>query len=185
MTKMLRALIVEDSVSDEALLLHELHQAGFEVIHERVETQPGMEVALRTRPWDVVLSDFSLPSFGGKAALQTLRNEALEIPFIFVSGTIGEEAAVEALKSGAYDYVLKDNLQRLVPAVERALAEAKRRRELQRTENALRQSENKYRSLFEGMNDAALLVAADSGRIIDANHQAEQLLGWSRGELIG
>ena len=81
--------------------------------------------------------------------------------------------------------MLKDNLQRLVPAVERALAEAKWRRELQRTENALRQSENKYRSLFEGMNDAALLVAADSGRIIDANHQAEQLLGWNRGELIG
>ncbi len=185
MTKMLRALIVEDSANDTELLVHELHRAGFEVIHERVETQPAMEAALRNRPWDVVLSDFSLPSFGGTAALQLLRGEALEIPFIFVSATIGEEAAVEAVKSGAYDYVLKNNLQRLAPAVERALAEAKRRRELQRTENALRQSEYKYRSLFEGMNDAALLVAADSGRIIDANHQAELLLGWSRGELIG
>ena len=185
MTKMLRALIVEDSANDAELLVHELHRAGFEVIHERVETQPAMEAALRNRPWDVVLSDFSLPSFGGKAALQLLRDEALEIPFIFVSATIGEEAAVEAVNSGAYDYVLKNNLQRLAPAVERALAEAKRRRELQRTENALRQSEYKYRSLFEGMNDAALLVAADSGRIIDANHQAELLVGWSRGELIG
>jgi PAS domain S-box-containing protein len=185
MTKMLRALIVEDSINDTELFVHELHQAGFEVIHERVETQPAMEAALRNRPWDVVLSDFSLPSFGGDAALRMLRDEALEIPFIFVSGTIGEETAVEALKSGAYDYVLKNNIQRLVPAVERAITEAKRRRELQRTEIALRQSEYKYRKLFEALRDAAVLVAAETGRILDANPQAERLLGWERGKLIG
>lgn len=133
----LRALIVEDSEVDAELLLHELSRRGFEVTFERVETAQSMQAALETRAWDIVLSDFSLPTFDAFRALEVLKASGLDIPFIVVSGTIGEETAADALVAGAGDFIVKGRLARLVPAIERELREAKIRATLSRTEEQL------------------------------------------------
>ncbi|MGB6605653.1 MAG: EAL domain-containing protein [Steroidobacteraceae bacterium] len=131
----LHLLLVEDSVSDADLALWRLKQAGYVCTYERVVTEAEMRAALKARLPDVILSDFSLPQFDGMAALAVARAEAATVPFIFLSGTIGEERAIEALKRGAVDYVLKGNPKRLVPAVQRALEEAASRRARQLAEH--------------------------------------------------
>ena len=135
--KPLRVLVVEDRPDDEELVIMELRRAGYEVIHERVETDMAMAAALKRESWDIVLSDFSLPMFSGHAALELVRGMGFDIPFIIVSGTVGEEAAVEAMKSGASDYVFKGSLGRLCPAIERELREAKIRAERRRMQEQL------------------------------------------------
>src|ERR1700722_3428104 len=137
----LRVLIIEDSEDDAALLLCELLRGGYDVIHERVDTANAMTSALGHQKWDLVISDHSMPHFSGIDALQILRSKGSEVPFIFVSGTIGEETAVAALKDGAQDYLMKTNLKRLVPAIQRELREAEARRERKRLEQQLRQSQ--------------------------------------------
>jgi len=140
----LRLLLVEDSENDAMLLVRELTRAGFELVVERVETAHAMQAALDRQPWDIVLGDYSMPQFGGAAALALLRERGLDVPFIIVSGTIGEERAVAAMKAGASDYVPKDKLKRLVPVIERELREAAGRRERLRAEAALREAEAGY-----------------------------------------
>ncbi|HEY4485219.1 MAG TPA: EAL domain-containing protein [Nitrospiria bacterium] len=125
MGKPLRVLIVEDSENDSQLLIRELQRGGYEVSHERVDTAEGMNAALDREVWEIAFGDYSMPHFNGVAALRVLRGRGLDIPFIFVSGTIGEDTAVEAMRSGANDYIMKGHLKRLVPAVERELREAK------------------------------------------------------------
>jgi diguanylate cyclase (GGDEF)-like protein len=127
--KPLRALIVEDSEDDTALLLRELRRGGYDPSHIRVETAETMSAELSTRAWDIVFSDFSMPHFNAFEALTLLRDTGIDLPFIIVSGTIGEDRAVTAMKAGAHDYILKGNLKRLVPAVERELREARIRQE--------------------------------------------------------
>src|SRR5579862_974589 len=127
-TNPLRILMVEDSTADAELAIWRLKQGGYVCAPRRVVTAADMRAALTAELPDIILSDFSLPQFDGIAALAIAREMAPDIPFIFLSGTIGEERAIEALKSGAIDYVLKGNSKRLVPAVERALAEAELRR---------------------------------------------------------
>ncbi len=124
----LRLLMVEDSEADAELAMRCLKAAGFRLSVERVVEEAQMRRSLLSSLPDLILSDFSLPGFGGMSALAIARVEAPGVPFIFLSGTIGEERAIEALKSGATDYVLKGNLKRLVPAVKRALADAELRR---------------------------------------------------------
>jgi diguanylate cyclase (GGDEF)-like protein len=130
----LRLLLVEDSEADAELAIRYLHAAGFRYSYERVVDEAQMRRALRTSLPDLIIADFSLPGFGGISALAIARAEAPDVPFIFLSGTIGEERAIEALKSGATDYVLKANSKRLVPAVKRALADAELRRASQLAE---------------------------------------------------
>lgn len=127
----LRALIVEDSESDALLLLRELNKAGFRLQHERVETQEQMLAALRAQTWDVVLSDFSLPNFDAPRALHVLQSTGVDIPFIVVSGTVGEDIAVQTMKAGAHDYLLKGLLTRLGEAIRREMRDASIRRENQ------------------------------------------------------
>jgi len=115
MSQALRVLIVEDSVEDTFFIVRELQRAGFIVSFERVETRMGMQTALSSHNWDIIISDYSLPQFGGAAALALYLQRGLDIPFIIVSGAIGEDRAVEMLKAGAHEYVMKDNLARLVP----------------------------------------------------------------------
>src|ERR1043166_7695266 len=117
----LRVLMVEDSEDDAWLLVRQLKGAGYDVTHRRVETAEGMSAALDGQAWDLIISDYSMPQFSGTAALPMAQERNLEVPFIFVSGTIGEDVAVAAMKAGASDYVLKDKLKRLVPAIEREL----------------------------------------------------------------
>src|SRR5262245_57778234 len=134
MSKSLRILIVEDSEEDTELLLHELRRAAYDPSFERVDTPAAMSAALEQKDWDLVVAAFSKPHFNALAELKLLNSKQLDLPFIIVSGTIGEELAVSAMKNGARDYIMKGNLRRLVPAVERELSEAQQRRERKRAE---------------------------------------------------
>src|SRR5712691_2686572 len=117
MSTPLRVLIVEDSEDDTALLVRELGRGGYEVTFERVDSASAMAIALEEKEWDLVVCDYSMPHFSGSEALKLLREKGSELPFIYLSGTMGEEIAVTALKQGAQDYLMKDNLKRLVPAI--------------------------------------------------------------------
>lgn len=181
----LNALVVEDSEDDARLLVRELKKGGYELSHERVETADGLREALAHGRWDVVLCDFAFPRFSGEAALRIVKESGQDIPFIYVSGKIGEDVAVEAMKAGAHDYIMKNNLARLVPAVQRELREAGERRHRRQAEESMHVSEYKYRHLFESMSDAAFLIEKKTGKIIDTNAQAEALLGKPRARIVG
>jgi signal transduction histidine kinase len=161
-------LIVEDSEDDAALLLRELRRGGFDVIHQRVDTPAAMTYAIDSQKWDLVISDHSMPHFTGIDALHVLRAKGSRIPFIFVSGTIGEETAVSALKDGAQDYLMKTNLKRLVTAVQRELREAEQRQERERLERQVQQLHK-----FETIGRLAGGIAHDFNNVIGA------IVGWA------
>ena len=164
----LRLLMVEDSEDDAAMLLRELRRGGYDVMHERVETSVALLAALNNQKWELVISDHSMPHFSGLDALNILRSNGSEVPFIFVSGTMGEEAAVAALKDGAQDYVMKTNLKRLVPAVQRELREARERQERKQLERQVQQLHK-----FEAIGRLAGGIAHDFNNVIGA------ILGWA------
>jgi signal transduction histidine kinase len=139
MADVLRVLIVEDSVDDTQVILRELRRGGYEVQHERVETRPAMRASLSQGRWDIILCDYTLPRFSASDALKTLQESEMDLPFIAISGTIGEESAVEMLKAGAHDFIVKGRYARLLPAIERELKDAETRR-LQREAEVDRQS---------------------------------------------
>ena len=183
MSKALRVLCLEDSEEDSRLLLRELRNGGYDPVWERVDTADAMSVALEEGSWDLVLADFALPGFGALAALKLVRQARLDLPFIVVSGVIGEEQAVAMMKAGAHDYVFKDNLKRLLPAIERELNETTVRRQRKRTEEALQKSEKKYNDLFDQSNDG-ILLHDEQGAILDANNKILEQLGYSRSEIL-
>lgn len=164
----LRLLMIEDSEDDAALLLRELGRGGYEVAHQRVDTATAMLDAVEKQKWDLVISDHSMPHFTGVDALHLLRAKGSRIPFIFVSGTIGEETAVSALKDGAQDYLMKTNLKRLVSAVQRELREAEQRLERERLERQVQQLHK-----FETIGRLAGGIAHDFNNVIGA------ILGWA------
>ena len=137
MSTQIRVLIVEDSEDDTILIVRELKCNGYDVIFERVDNYNDMKATLVDQEWDIVFCDYSMPKFDGISALKLLQEERSELPFILVSGTIGEEVAVESMKAGADDYIMKDNLSRLASAVKRELKEYKERQELKRMEEAI------------------------------------------------
>jgi signal transduction histidine kinase len=128
MPALLRVLVVEDSDNDTHLMLNELRRGGYDVEHERVDTRAAMRDALSLRTWDIILCDYTLPQFSAMSALTTLQESGPDIPFIVISGTVGEETAVAILKAGAHDFILKGRMARLVPAIERAIQDAHTRR---------------------------------------------------------
>jgi len=140
----LRVLIVEDSENDALLLVRELERGGYDPAFERVDTPEGMVAALE-KAWDIVIADYSLPHFSGLAALSLIKERRLDLPVIIVSGTIGEDLAVAAMKAGAHDYVMKDRLARLAPAVEREMREAAGRQQHRRTETERARLEEQLR----------------------------------------
>lgn len=153
MAQSLSVLLVEDSEADAELVLHELGTGGHQVTCERVDTLHDLDAALARRTWDMVIADYSLPGFSAIDALGLVKERGLDVPVVVVSGTIGEQAAVAALKAGGRDCVMKDNLSRLVPVVERELAEAENRRGHRLAQEALRESEERFRRLAENAPD--------------------------------
>lgn len=134
----LSALIVEDSENDTFMVIRELERDSYKVHWERVETEATMKTALWKRNWDVILCDYRMPDFNAIRALEIAKESGLDIPFIIISGAIGEDLAVEAMKLGAHDYLMKGKMARLVSAVEREIREAKVRKERNRVEGRLR-----------------------------------------------
>src|ERR671924_1830034 len=141
MGRPIRVLIIEDSENDSQFVLREIQRGGYDVEWERVERRSAMESALVRRQWDVIICDHSLPEFNAIAALETLHTRGLDLPFIIVSGSISEEAAVQSLKAGAHDFIVKGKLARLMPAIERELRDAKIRQERKQAEDKLRLSD--------------------------------------------
>ena len=184
MKNLLNILLVEDSEDDALLLIRHIQRGGYEVVFERVVDGAAMRESLQRKPWDIVIADYALPTFNGLAALALLKETKIDIPFIIVSGTIGEDVAVQAMKAGAHDYVMKGNLTRLIPAIQREMDEAEIRRERRSTEEALRESEDRYRGLFEGSKDAIYFSTA-GGEFIDINPAGIELFGYnSKEELL-
>ena len=184
MRPVLRVLVVEDSEFDAQMITSLIRKSGYDVVSERVETAEAMEKALREKRWDIILSDYNLPSFSAPEALKVLQSSKLDLPFIIISGGIGEATAVAAMKAGAHDYLMKGNLNRLAPAIERELREAANRRERSEAREKLQESELRYRLLWESSPDAVLLMDAES-RIHFANPAVEQLFGYKQEEIVG
>jgi two-component system, cell cycle sensor histidine kinase and response regulator CckA len=157
----LRILNIEDSERDVALLHRHLSRAGYELISDRVDTPAAMRVALESQEWDVILCDYSMPQFNALQALALLKEMKLDVPFIIISGTVGEDVAVQAMRAGAHDYLMKDNLMRLVPTIERELAEAENRRARHQAEESLKASESELRALFAAMSDVIIVLDAE------------------------
>ncbi|MGH9823988.1 MAG: ATP-binding protein, partial [Blastocatellia bacterium] len=178
----LRVLILEDRREDAKLLLHELHCAGFEVDWTLLETEQDFLADLNPG-LDVILSDYSMPQLEAPRALTLLQQSGYDIPFIVVTGTISEEVAVETIKRGAADYLLKDRLSRLGPAVTRVLEQKKSREEKRRAQAALRESEEKYRLLAANIPDVTWLANRE-GQLVFCSPNAELIYGYTPGQLI-
>ena len=180
----LRLLIVEDSVDDADLLLLELKREGFSVTQEtRVETGEGMKRALEEKEWDLIIADHKMPSFSAFQALDILKEHRVDIPFIILSGAIGENTAVEAMRAGAHDYILKGNLARLVPAINRELREADQRNRRRRAEQAGIRFNERLGILHD--IDRAILAAHSTGEIAtSALERLGPLLGSSQSLLL-
>jgi PAS domain S-box-containing protein len=184
MNKALQVLQVQDSQSDAVLIVGLLGKTGYAVREERIETAAEMRAALAIQTWDVVIADYRLPQFDAPAALAILQEMGLDIPFIVVSGTIGEDIAVSMMKAGAHDYLMKDKLARLGPAVERELEEAQTRQTRRQAEEALRQREALLLAVTEGTSDA-VFVKDSQGRYLLFNTAAAAFAGRTSREVLG
>src|SRR2546427_6748431 len=174
MTNLLRMLMVEDSEDDAELLAHELRRAGFALEFERVDNAATLEAALDRSTWDVIIGDNSMPGFSGTEALALLRARGLDIPFIFVSGTMGEDLAARALEAGAGDALTKGNLQRLIPVIRRELREFGERR-------GRRESEASYSALVQ-QAPLGIYRSTAAGRFVSANAALARILGYDSPE---
>ena len=181
MSEPLRMLLVEDSEDDAELLAHELRRAGFALEFERVENAAGLEAALDRATWDIIIGDNSMPGFSGTEALSLVRARGLDIPFIFVSGTMGEDLAARALEAGAGDALTKGNLRRLVPVIRRELREFGERSARRETEAALRASEASYSALVERA-PLGIYRSTPTGRFLSANAALARMLGYDSPE---
>ncbi len=184
--KTLRVLIVEDSEDDALLMIRQLRRGGYEIIYDLVSTRQDMEESLNSKEWDVVIADYSMPHFSGLGALELLKERTLDIPFIIVSGVIGEETAVEAMRAGAHDYLMKGNLARLIPAIERELRETEVRRERCQTETDLHESQRAMTTLMSNLPGMAYRCQNDEYWTMEfVSDGSTDLTGYLPGELVG
>lgn len=168
MIKKLRVLNIEDARSDSSLIYDYLAATGIEISGTRVDEPAGMKAALSSGEWDIILCDYVLPRFGALQALEILKEANLDIPFIIISGTVGEDVAVDAMRAGAQDYLMKDNLVRLVPAIERELRDAEIRREKKMVEAKLQRSEARLRAIIDS-EAACVKLLAENGDLLEMN----------------
>ena len=171
---------MEDSLEDAFLVGQELSGGGFEVTSERVASAAAMQAALERHAWDLIISDYSIPGFGGPAALELYQQKNLDFPFIMVSGVMGESLAVEMVKAGAHNYVMKNQLNRLVPAVRRELGAAQERRVRKQTEATAVY----IASMVESFDHAIIGTTLD-GTVVSWNTGADRLFGYTAEEIVG
>ncbi len=183
MAKPLAVLIVEDSESDALLIVRMMTKAGYSISYERVETAEQMRGALKQHAWEMVISDFSMPELDGFASLKILQETGFDIPFIVVSGTMGEDTAVAMMKAGAHDYLMKNKMTRLVPAVERELKQAKERIERKRLSIENAENEKKFTDLVAQSPDGIFIIDLD-GEFLLVNDAICKGLGFSREEFL-
>ena len=184
MDRPIRVLIVEDAADDALLMVHALRNGGYDPAFEVVDTPEAMAAALDKQTWDVVLADYVMPHFSAPAALKLLQTRDLDVPFIVVSGNIGEDVAVEAMKTGANDYLMKDNMARLASAVEREAREATGRRKRRQAEGSLRASQEYAGNIIDCSLDMIITVDMER-KITEFNRAAEQTFGYRREEVLG
>lgn len=180
MTESVQMLLVEDSTEDAFLIVRELQRGGFQVDFERVDTPAAMQAALELKTWQLIVSDYSMPEFNGANALKIYQQRGLDVPFIIVSGAIGEERAVEIIKAGAHNYVAKDKLERLVPVVKQEMAAAQERRIRRQTEATAG-----YLASLVGSCDDAIIGETLQGVVVTWNAGAERLYGYKAEEMLG
>ncbi|HWF19245.1 MAG TPA: PAS domain S-box protein [Verrucomicrobiae bacterium] len=182
MSRPIRVLLVEDSELDAALLLLELRQNGYQPECQRVETAAEMTAALDRQSWDVVIADYVMPRFSGPAALKLMQRRELDLPFIIVSGHIDEDTAVASMKAGAHDYVMKDRLTRLVPAIEREMQEAANRAERREIEKEAA-AELAFRHAIEASIPSGIAATDVQGALTYVNAAFCEMVGWTEEEL--
>lgn len=182
--QLLRVLIVEDSEDDTLLLIRNLTKGGYNPFYERVETPDAMKKALEKKQWDIIICDYRMPNFSAPSALTLLKEIKKDIPIIIVSGTIGEETAVECMRLGAHDYFMKGKLSRLCVAIERELEEAINREKKRQVEEKLSQKEEKYRNILENIEEGYYEVDP-AGNLTFFNDSMCRILGYSAEELMG
>lgn len=183
-TELLHVLLVEDCESDAGLIIRQLEKSGYTVTAKRVEEAEQLKSALENDQWNIVIADYQLPQFSASEALRIFKKAGLDIPFVVVSGTIGEENAVDLMKSGVHDYLLKNNLERLHIIVRSELAEAQIRRARKQSDKLLRESEEHYRELYDNSPLGYQSLDAD-GHFIVVNQAWLDTLGYTGGEVIG
>jgi len=181
---MLRALMIDDSEDDVLLTIRELKKGGYNPVYERIDTAADMKKALREKQWDIILCDYNMPTFNAPAAIAISKEANLDIPLIVISGTIGEETALECMRNGAHDYFMKGKLSLLCVAIARELEDARIRNKQKQAEQELRQSEEKYRTILENIEDGYYEVDL-SGRFTFFNESMRKTLGYSSEELMG
>ncbi len=183
MNPKIRVLFVEDSEEDVILIVRKLKSDGLDVSFQQVDTEQAMRDALEN-DWDVILSDYNMPKFSALAALDILKKNAKDLPFIVVSGIVGEDIAVQLIQAGAHDYVMKDNLTRLSSAIDREIGDAKIRRQKREGILALEQAVEEWDVTFDAMTDAVFILSNQFG-IVKCNHAAESLIGKTREDIVG
>ncbi|MBI5492757.1 MAG: PAS domain S-box protein [Deltaproteobacteria bacterium] len=179
----LKVLIAEDLEDDALLILMELRRHGFDPVSRRVDTREGLVFELEAREWDVIITDYSMPGLSGLEVPKAVEDKGLGIPVIVISGVMGEEFAVEAMKAGASDYIRKGSLSRLAPAIERELKEAKIKKEHREAVKALKESEERLRTIFESSMDG-MFVIDTQGRYLDVNFAGCHMFGYTREEIL-
>jgi len=183
MSERLRVLLIEDKEADAELMLRHLRAGGYDPDAMRVDRREAVETALAEQSWELLLVDHSLPGFDSLVVLEMVKQRGLDVPFIIVSGVIGEEAAVDAMRTGAHDYIAKDNLARLLPAVRRELGDARERQRRRDAEAALRQQEMVFRSLIENGMDLIGILSGD-GRIRYISPSIVKMMGYMPAEVV-
>jgi PAS domain S-box-containing protein len=182
--KSINVLMVDDSENDVLLIIRQLKKGGYHPIYERVDTAAAMKTALQEKRWDIILCDYKMPHFDAPSAIALFKNSNLDIPLIVVSGTIGEETAVECMRLGAQDYLMKSNLSRLCPAISRELEEVKIRTQQRNSEHKLHAEEQRFRALTEQSSDIILLINKASV-ITYANPETQRAFGRKKEEIVG
>src|SRR5256885_5586030 len=184
MKRTLRILIIEDSEEDTLFLVRRLERGGFTPIWKRVDTIESLRAVLAEETWDIAFSDHSMPRLGIRDALALVKEQGLDLPFIVLSGVIKDEDAVAMLNAGAQDYILKDNLSRLIPVVERELRSAQLRREREEIEKVQRENQARKNAILDSALDAIVTIDHE-GKIFEWNRAAENTFGYRRADVLG